>query len=92
MIKIENIKYWIWLSLLKGIGSRKCLTLLEKYQTPEKIYMPETITDINSVININLNNDFYLTIIIEVFIYLCKGTKKVYNRVIFFCLLDNRSL
>ena len=38
MIKIENIKYWIWLSLLKGIGSRKCLTLLEKYQTPEKIY------------------------------------------------------
>ena len=38
MIKIENIKYWIWLSLLKGIGSRKCLTLLEKYQTPEKIF------------------------------------------------------
>ena len=36
-------------------------------KTPEKIYMPETITDINSVININLNNDFYLTIIIEVF-------------------------
>ena len=38
MIKIENIKYWIWLSLLKGIGSKKCLALLEKYQTPEKIY------------------------------------------------------
>ena len=38
MIKIKNIKYWVWLSLLKGIGSKKCLTLLEKYQTPEKIY------------------------------------------------------
>lgn len=38
MNKLENKKYWIWLSLVKGIGVRKKLYLLEKYQTPEEIY------------------------------------------------------
>lgn len=30
--------YWIWLSLIKGLGSRKKLELLKEYKTPEKIY------------------------------------------------------
>lgn len=31
-------KYWIWLSLIKGLGSRKKQMLLEKYKTPENIF------------------------------------------------------
>ena len=35
---LENKKYWIWLSLIKGLGSKRKQVLLNKYKTPEKIY------------------------------------------------------
>ena len=35
---LENKKYWIWLSLIKNLGSKRKLKLLELYKTPEKIY------------------------------------------------------
>ena len=35
---LESKKYWIWLSLVKNLGSRRKLKLLEKYKNPEKIY------------------------------------------------------
>lgn len=38
MQEIENKKYWIWLSLIKGLGSRKKQELLKIYKTPERIY------------------------------------------------------
>ena len=38
MHNIENKKYWIWLSLINGLGSIKKQKLLEKYKTPENIY------------------------------------------------------
>ena len=38
MQDIEKQKYWIWYSLIKGVGSIRKQKLLEKYKTPEKIY------------------------------------------------------
>ena len=38
MNNLEKKRYWIWLSLIKGLGSKKKQKLLEKYKTPEKIY------------------------------------------------------
>lgn len=38
MENIENKRYWIWLSLVKGLGSIKKQKLLEIYKTPKKIY------------------------------------------------------
>lgn len=35
---IEEKKYWIWLSLIKGLGAVRKRKLLEKYKTPEEIY------------------------------------------------------
>jgi len=35
---LENKKYWIWFSLIKGLGSKRKQKLLESYKTPEKIY------------------------------------------------------
>lgn len=38
---MENLKlkkYWIWMSLIKDLGSIRKQKLLEKYKTPEKIY------------------------------------------------------
>ena len=35
---LENKKYWIWFSLIKGLGSKRKRQLLQKYKTPEKIY------------------------------------------------------
>ena len=40
-VKIENLenkKYWIWFSLIKNLGTRRKLKLLEIYKNPEKIY------------------------------------------------------
>lgn len=34
----EKNKYWVWLSLIKGLGNRRVIKLLDKYQDPEKIY------------------------------------------------------
>ena len=38
MKEIQQKRYWIWLSLLKGVGSKRKQKLLEMYDTPEKIY------------------------------------------------------
>lgn len=38
MKNIEKQKYWIWYSLIKGVGSIRKQKLLEKYKTPENIY------------------------------------------------------
>lgn len=35
---MEDKKYWIWLSRLQGIGSKKIRMLLDKYETPERIW------------------------------------------------------
>lgn len=37
-MELENKKYWIWFSLVKGLGSKKKQILLNKYKTPERIY------------------------------------------------------
>ena len=41
MKELEKKKYWIWLSLIPNLGSRKILTLLERYKNPEVIYQLE---------------------------------------------------
>ena len=35
---LEEKKYWIWFSRIKGLGSRRKQILLKMYKTPEKIY------------------------------------------------------
>lgn len=36
--KLENKKYWIWLSMLREVGNISKKKLLDKYKTPERIY------------------------------------------------------
>lgn len=38
MKNLEEKRYWIWFSLIKGLGSKRKQKLLEKYKTPEEIY------------------------------------------------------
>lgn len=38
MENLENKKYWIWLSLIKNLGSKRKQKLLEIYKTPNEIY------------------------------------------------------
>ena len=38
MNNLESKKYWIWLSLIKNLGSKRKQKLLEIYKTPERIY------------------------------------------------------
>ncbi len=38
MQNLEQKRYWIWLSLIKNLGSKRKQILLEKYKTPETIY------------------------------------------------------
>lgn len=38
MNEIKEKRYWIWLSLIKNLGSKKKRILLNKYKTPERIY------------------------------------------------------
>ena len=38
MKDLENKKYWIWFSLIKGLGCVRKNKLLQLYKTPEKIY------------------------------------------------------
>lgn len=38
MKDIENKKYWIWYSLIKGLGCRKKKKILEEYNNPEIVY------------------------------------------------------
>lgn len=41
MKKLENKKYWIWLSLIRNLGSKRKQKLLEICKTPDKIYKLE---------------------------------------------------
>lgn len=38
MNNLEKNKYWIWLSLIKGLGIRRKIKLIERYKSPEIIY------------------------------------------------------
>ena len=38
MENLEKKKYWIWFSLIKNLGPKRKLKLLELYEKPEKIY------------------------------------------------------
>lgn len=38
MKDLEEKRFWIWLSMIKGLGSRKKQKLLEIYKNPENIY------------------------------------------------------
>ena len=38
MEELENNRYWIWLSLIKNLGSKRKLKLLELYKTQEEIF------------------------------------------------------
>ena len=38
MEKLEEKKYWIWLSLIPNLGSKKIQELLRLYKNPETIY------------------------------------------------------
>ena len=35
---MSNIRFWLWLTLKKGIGSSKITALLEHFESPEEIY------------------------------------------------------
>ena len=37
MQNIEEKKYWVWLSLIDGLGPKKTQKLLEKYKHPKNI-------------------------------------------------------
>lgn len=51
MEELENKRYWIWLSLIKNLGSKRKLKLLELYRTPEEIYKltKEELININGI-------------------------------------------
>lgn len=51
MKNLQDKKYWIWFSLIKGLGSKRKQILLEKYKTPERIYnlTREELIDINKI-------------------------------------------
>ena len=51
MQNLEDKKYWIWFSLIRGLGSRRKQRLLEIYKTPEKIYnlTEQELTKINGI-------------------------------------------
>ena len=62
---MEKNKYWVWLSLIKDLGSRKKQKLLEIYKTPENIY------------KLNKIKVPRLSIIIYIVVYNTKTNKKV---------------
>ena len=51
MEELENKRYWIWLSLIKNLGSKRKLKLLELHKTPEEIYKltKEKLININGI-------------------------------------------
>ena len=51
MEELENKRYWIWLSLIKNLGSKRKLKLLELYKNPEVIYKltKEELININGI-------------------------------------------
>ncbi len=61
---MSEIQYWLWLTLKRGITSRKITTLLERFETPEAIFCAEdaafydvpelTKADVDALCNRNL--------------------------------------
>lgn len=51
MEDLESKKYWIWLSLIKNLGSKRKLKLLNLYKNPEEIYKltKEELMNINGI-------------------------------------------
>ena len=35
---IEEKAYWVWLTLIQNLGSRRIINLLNKYKKPERIW------------------------------------------------------
>lgn len=72
MINVEEKIYWIWLSLIQGLGSIKKQKLLECYKTPRKIYeakqndllkIPKiNAKDVENILNRNTKNQVYMHI------------------------------
>ncbi len=56
--ELENKKYWIWLSLIKKLGSRRKLKLLEIYKDPEIIFnlKKETLIKTEGIGEETINN------------------------------------
>lgn len=56
--ELENKKYWIWLSLIKKLGSRTKLRLLEIYKDPEIIFnlKKETLIKTEGIEEETINN------------------------------------
>lgn len=48
---LREKRYWIWLSLIEGLGAKRKQALLEKYKTPEKIY---SLTEHNLLENVGI--------------------------------------
>ncbi len=51
MEDLESKKYWIWLSIIKNLGSKRKLKLLNLYKNPEEIYKltKEELMNINGI-------------------------------------------
>lgn len=72
MINVEEKIYWIWLSLIKGLGSIKKQKLLDFYKTPREIYeakqkdllkIPKINSkDVENILNRNNKNQVYMHI------------------------------
>ena len=54
----EEKRYWIWFSLIKGLGIKRKKQLLEIYKTPEKIYTlnKNDLLKIKGIGNETINN------------------------------------
>ena len=60
------MKYWVWLSQIPGLGPIRKKKLLEKYKTPEKIYMVKGLNDnIDKIISYKKIPTFVETAIIQ---------------------------
>ena len=57
-MELQDKKYWIWLSLIRGIGNKKKQMLLERYETPERIYNlnSKEVTNIKELAKEAINN------------------------------------
>ena len=55
---VEEKRYWIWFSLIKGLGLKRKKQLLEIYKTPKKIYSlsKNNLLKIKGIGNETINN------------------------------------
>ena len=58
MNNLESKRYWIWLSLIKNLGSKRKQKLLEIFHTPEEIYKltKEQLVEISGIGNVLVEN------------------------------------